>query len=130
MRIKCAGSLIQHQHPRISRQRARNLHSLALPTAEVTAAFFHRRVIAILAHRNGIMNLRILRGFRDGAFVNRAVPQRKVLPNGIPENEDILIHSGNRIVQNFTRNFVAWFAVKNYLSRPRLIQSAHQLGHR
>ncbi|MCY1183212.1 hypothetical protein D9M73_238170 [compost metagenome] len=61
MDIQVAGGFVQHQNFRLSVQRARQQHTLLLPTRKATAHFGHQRLITHGHSRNSLVNIGLAR---------------------------------------------------------------------
>ena len=97
--IEGGGWLIQHEDMGIAEKRTRNSEALALSTGEVFALITHQGAIALRPTHDGVMDVRLLRGFDD--FVHGGIGPRyfEVFKDGTLEQYSFLEHHTDVLTQ-------------------------------
>ena len=117
--IKRAGGLVREQDGRIGRQRACDLQSLALPAAEVPAAFGDEGVIAAIASHDLVVALCVAGSGDHLGVLEARVPHGEVLAHGGRKQHHTLIDGRYRAEHHVSGHLGALDAVKEHLARPR-----------
>src|SRR5258707_3549300 len=129
-RIQSAGCLVKYKNARPADQRPGNLQALALPSAEVSSTLFEQGILPPGPAVDVVVNRRVFGCLDQRAFFDRGVPESHVLANAPVKQKNVLVHEGNRVVEDGPGDFVPMPVVEENFSSPRLVEAGHDFGDR
>ena len=130
--VSGSGALVLHRESGFAdrRQRPGYVYALPLAAAQVPAPVLELVGISSGFGQNVGMDGCVARGIRQRFARERFVHQCDILRHRSGIKRDVLVHHGNRIGDDVSRQFFAADAVEEDLAAPRLIQAGQQLRGR
>src|SRR6186713_2703146 len=128
--IERGGRLVENDDRGTTDERTGDLDALTLTAAEIRPTLVDIGIVIASPDGDLVLDLAVLQRPGQIDVRNSPVPEREIVTDRAFEQENILIHIGDRVCEDIWRDILKRSAINQDLSGPRLAEPADQATQR